>query len=307
VWGEGLENPAHPIMRTRAAIIADEATAATRIFGYVDLGVASQNLPATEIETRITRWSQMGADGVLFDHFGYEFATDRARQNAAVDFAHAHGLAVIAIAFQPADAFGRDSDPVYNPSGVASHLGASDYYLYESHGVRLGEYEDADAWRQKSDSLETYRQALGFRVALDHDDGGDGPGALRRTAFLLRVARSIAVRSRRHRLGEFGYSASGMSNGLAPYRARRRWIPGPRSRVPPNTRGRCTRATRTRGGSGWIHRITRSASGPATWDPNRERCCRDEVEPGPQPRSGPQGAYPSPSSARPPRSSPFST
>jgi hypothetical protein len=226
VWGEAIENPAHPDHANAVAIIADEGTAATRIFGYVDLGVASQNLPMTEIEARITSLRQMGADGVLLDNFGYDFATDRARQNAAVDFAHAQGLAVIAGPFQPADAFGREIDPVYNPSGVATSLGASDFYLYESHGVRLGEYEDGVAWRQKSDSLETYRQALGFRVLSITTTAIDGPGAYDEGRFFYAWHAALLSGHAATGWGEFGYSASGMSNCQAPYRARPTLDPG---------------------------------------------------------------------------------
>ena len=226
VWGEGLENPAHPDHANAVAIIADDATAATRIFGYVDLGVTGQNLLMTEIETRIAAWSQMGVDGVLFDHFGYDFSTDRARQNAAVDYAHAQGLAVIVIAFQPADAFGHDVDSAYNPSGVASKLGASDFYLYESHGVRLGEYEDAVAWRQKSDSLEAYRQVLGFRVLSITTTASDDPGAYDEGRFFYAWHAALLCGHAATGWGEFGYSASGMSNGRAPYRARPTLDPG---------------------------------------------------------------------------------
>ena len=237
VWGEGLENPAHPDHANAVAIIADEATAATRIFGYVDLGVASQNLPMAEIETRITRWSQMGADGVLFDHFGYDFATDRTRQNAAVDVAHAQGLPVITIAFRPADAFGHEIDPVYNPSGVASNLGASDYYLYESHGVRLGEYEDAVEWRQKSDSLEAYRQALGFRVLSITTTASDGPGAYDEERFFYAWHAALLCGHAATGWGEFGYSAAGTSNGQAPYRARPTLDPGTSFKGPTQHQG----------------------------------------------------------------------
>ena len=237
VWGEGLESPAHPDHANAVAIIAHEATAATRIFGYVDLGVASQNLPMAEIETRIAHWSQMGVDGVLFDHFGYDFATDRARQNAAVDFAHAQGLAAIVIAFRPADAFGRDIDPVCNPSGVASSLGASDYYLYESHGVRLGEYEDDVEWRQKSDSLETYRQALGFRVLSVTTTASDDPGAYDEGRFFYAWHAALLSGHAATGWGEFGYSASGMSSCLAPYRARPTLDPGASFKGPTQHQG----------------------------------------------------------------------
>ena len=61
VWGQGLENPAHPDHANAVAIIAHEATVTTRIFGYVDLGVTTQNLPMAEIQVRVTRWGQMGS------------------------------------------------------------------------------------------------------------------------------------------------------------------------------------------------------------------------------------------------------
>lgn len=226
VWGEGLESPEHPDHADAVAIIAHEATAATRIFGYLDLGVTSQNLPATEIEARIVRWRQMGVDGILFDNFGYDFATDRARQNAAVDLAHAQGLAVIVGAFRPADAFGREIDPAYNPSGVASSLGASDFYLYESHGVRLGEYEDGVAWQQKSDSVEAYRQAIGFRVLSITTTATDGPGAYDEARFFYAWHAALLSGHTASGWGEFGYSASGTSNAQAPYRARPALDPG---------------------------------------------------------------------------------
>ena len=226
VWGEGLESPAHPDHANAVAIIAHEATAATRILGYVDIGVTSQNLPMTEIEARIARWVKMGADGILFDNFGYDFGTGRARQNAAVDLAHALGLAVIAGPFRPTDAFGREIDPVYNPSGVASSLGATDFYLYESHGVELGEYEDAVAWRQKADTLEAHRQALGFRVLSITTTASDGPGAYDEGRFFYAWHAALLSGHAASGWGEFGYSASGMSNGQAPYRARPTLDPG---------------------------------------------------------------------------------
>lgn len=226
VWGEGLENPAHPDHANAVAIMADGATGTTRIFGYVDVGVITQDLPMTEIEARVAGWRQMGADGVLFDSFGYDFQTGRTRQNAAVDLAHAQGLVVIVSAFRPADAFGNDIDPIYNPSGLAARLGASDFYLYESHGVRLGEYEDGVAWRQRSDELETYRQALGFRVLSITTTVTDGPGAYDEARFFYAWHAAALYGHTATGWGEFEYSASGASSSQAPFRTRPALDPG---------------------------------------------------------------------------------
>jgi hypothetical protein len=226
VWGQGLEDPAHPDHANAVAIVAHEATATTRIFGYVDLGVTTQNLPMAEIEARITRWAQMGADGVLFDNFGYDFHTDRARQNATVDFAHAQGLDVIVSAFRPQDAFGNRVDPVHNPSGVDTHIAASDFYLYESHGVRLGEYEDGAAWQQKSDTLEAYRQSLGFRILSITTPATDDPGAYDESRFFYAWHAAQLYGHAATGWGEFEYSATGASSGQAPYRARPTLDPG---------------------------------------------------------------------------------
>lgn len=226
VWGQGLEDPAHPDHANAVAIVAHEATATTRIFGYIDLGVTTQNLPMAEIEARITRWEQMGADGVLFDNFGYDFQTGRARQNAAVDSAHAKGLDVIVSAFRPEDAFGNQVDPVHNPSGVPTRIAASDFYLYESLGVRLGEYEDGAAWRQKSDALETYRQSLGFRILSITTTATDGPGAYDASRFFYAWHAAQLYGHAATGWGEFAYSASGASSGQAPHRARPTLDPG---------------------------------------------------------------------------------
>src|SRR5213075_1104141 len=156
--------PTHPDHSNAVAIVNDGATARTRFYGYVDIGVSTRNLPMSKIQGQITRWRAMGMDGVHLDNFGYDFGTSRERQNAAVDIAHSLGLAVIANAFRPEDAFGDVSDPVYNPTGTAARLGASDFYFYESHGVRLGQFEDAASWRARSDALEVFRVRLGFRI-----------------------------------------------------------------------------------------------------------------------------------------------
>ena len=124
VLGDGLQDPAHP-SRPEPIIKACPQTA---FYGYVDVGVSTQNLSPQEIANRCRLWKQTGVRGVLLDDFGYDFGVTRARQSAAVRSAHEAGLRVIANAWNPADVFA----PV-------SVLGENDLYLLESFQLQTRE------------------------------------------------------------------------------------------------------------------------------------------------------------------------
>ena len=226
LWGDGLDDPLHPDHANAVAIANHEAAAQTRFYGYVDIGVSTRNLPLSEIQAQISRWRSMGVDGVHLDNFGYDFGTSRARQNAAVDYCHALGLAVVANAFWPDDAFGSVADPVYNPGGAAPRLGVSDLYLYESHGVRLGQFEDVATWQQRADAVEGYRARMGFRVLSCTSSGTDDPAAYDEQAFYYAWHAALLYGHEATGWGEYAYSASGASNGRAPFRARPTLDPG---------------------------------------------------------------------------------
>lgn len=165
VLGDGLELATHPDHANTAAIVAQvHALASTRVYGYVDLGVSTQNLSPAEIAQRLDAWQATGADGVFLDDFGYDFQVTRERQNAAVAAAHARGLPVVANGWNPADVFGRDVDPVHNPTGAAPLLGAGDFYLSESCQYQAGAYPPAADWHAKAAAVAGYRAQLGFGV-----------------------------------------------------------------------------------------------------------------------------------------------
>jgi len=174
VLGEGLEKVTHPDHLNTVAIIADPLLVDTDVFGYVDLGVTTQNLPQVEIELRIDEWIAAGADGIFFDDFGYDFGVDRARQNAAVDYAHGQGIPVVANGFFVDDVFGSGIDATYNPAGLPTSLDSGDFYLFESHQITLGNYVSGAAWQAKATALEAYRASLGFGVfSITTEDAGD--------------------------------------------------------------------------------------------------------------------------------------
>jgi len=208
LWGDGLEDPLHPDHSNAVAIGNDPAMARTHLYGYVDLGVTTRNLPMTKIKGQITRWRALGVDGIHLDNFGYDFGTSRDRQNAAVDIAHLLGLAVIANGFRPADAFSDVADPVFNPSGTPCRLGASDFYFYESHGVRLGQFEDAEDWRARSDSLEAFRARLGFRILSSTSSATDDPAAYDEAGFDYAWYAALLYGHEATGWGEYGYCAA---------------------------------------------------------------------------------------------------
>ncbi len=164
VLGDLLEKSTHPDHANTVAILAHPALSQTTVFGYITLGVSSQNLSAAEIELRIDEWKATGADGLLFDEFGYEYLVTRGRQNAAVSYAHSKGMRVIANAWVPADAFDPGVNAQWNPSGLPTVLNASDAFLFESFQVQEGEYVPEAFWRSKTAALEVYRKAIGFSI-----------------------------------------------------------------------------------------------------------------------------------------------
>lgn len=165
VLGAGLERSDHADHANTRRILRRPEMASTRVFGYVDLGVFTANLPLSEVRARVDAWAELGASGILFDDFGYDYGTDRGRQNAAVSYVRkAHGLPVLANGHHAQDVFGRTIHPRFNPTGAASVLSHRDFYLYESHQVHRGGAVSAQGWRAKADALATYQRQLGFQI-----------------------------------------------------------------------------------------------------------------------------------------------
>ncbi|MEZ4701041.1 MAG: T9SS type A sorting domain-containing protein [Rhodothermales bacterium] len=172
VLGDGLEIDTHPDYANTVALLAHPAMADTKVFGYIDLGVTTQNLPVSEYKLRMVWWTDIGADGIFLDDFGYDFGVTRERQNDAVDFAHALEVPVMVNAWDPDDAFSRAADPTYNPNERRAALQAGDFYFSESYMIQEGAYVDAAFWREKADKLDAYRQTFGVGVMSVTTPGG---------------------------------------------------------------------------------------------------------------------------------------
>jgi hypothetical protein len=215
VLGDTLEKVSHPDHANMVAILAEPAMSATTTFGYIDLGVSTQNLPLAEVQLRVDEWLATGADGIFFDDFGYDFLTDRARQNAAVDYAHAQGMPVIANGFFVDDVFSPAVHATYNPSGLSTSLTADDFYLYESHQVQLGTPLSAATWQAKANALDAYQALMGFDVLSITTP--DGVGTYDENLFFYSWHSALMYGHRATGWGEPSFSSM---DALAPLRAR---------------------------------------------------------------------------------------
>ncbi|MDB5340947.1 MAG: hypothetical protein JWN70_6566, partial [Planctomycetaceae bacterium] len=174
VLGAGLEDVTHPDHANTQAIVNSSTTNSTKFFGYVDLGVSTNNYSISALQTKIDNWIATGVNGIFLDDYGYDFDVARARQNTIVDYVHSKGLPVVANGFFVNQVFSNAVDAAYNPAGTATHLVASDYYLFESYQVSEGNYVAEADWRAKADALSAARTTLAINVlAVTTDDGAD--------------------------------------------------------------------------------------------------------------------------------------
>ncbi|MHA0856862.1 hypothetical protein [Paenibacillus sp. CMAA1364] len=140
------------------------------IFGYVDLGVTTDNLSMNVIKERIDQWKSIGIKGIFFDDAGYDYKVSRARFNEAVKYVHSVQLSAFINAWHPDQVMGSAIHPTYNPSGEKTALGRNDYYLLEDF-LQSTDITKANSpsvftptFRQKIDKVLHYRKTMGVRL-----------------------------------------------------------------------------------------------------------------------------------------------
>ncbi len=166
VLGDGLQQPAHPDHANTAQIVTDLIASGTEVYGYVDMGVSTQNLPLATAQQYVDAWDALGVTGIFWDDAGYDYGVDRGRQAAFIGYTHGVGLKAFVNAWDPDDIFAFD--------GVATPLQAGDWYLAESSPVADGDFADLAAWWAKSQQLAGYRDATNVNIAAIAT-GADGP------------------------------------------------------------------------------------------------------------------------------------
>ena len=174
VFGEGLQDSAHTYHTSTINIVSKihELNPNAKIFGYIDLGVSTNNFTQVEMEGFTDDWVNLiGADGIFLDDAGYDFLVSRTRQNDIIDYIHdTYEFPVFINAWVPDDVMSSAVDATYNPGGDATSLGEDDYYLLESHLVNDQAYSAQNGYatpfdlKTKSDTCITYRQTLGVKM-----------------------------------------------------------------------------------------------------------------------------------------------
>lgn len=155
VFGDGIWKDSHGDHLNTTTIIGNLNTAGKAAYGYVDLGVSTQDLTLAQMQQAVNGWDSMGVKGIFWDDAGYDYGNTRARQDSAIAYCHRLGLSVIMNAWNPDDAMG----------GTDVLLGAGDTYLLESYLVSEGAYTSLSDWKTKADKCAAYEASLGVKMA----------------------------------------------------------------------------------------------------------------------------------------------
>ena len=70
VFGDGIAASSHPDHANTQSLIQSLNSLGKLTFGYVDLGVITQNLSISQMQTTVSNWAAMGAQGIMWDDAG---------------------------------------------------------------------------------------------------------------------------------------------------------------------------------------------------------------------------------------------
>lgn len=163
ILGDGVEHPDYWDYAVSSKVVMKLAEQGKKVFGYVDLGVATTNSSNAMMEKAVDEWKALGASGIYLDNAGYDFAVTRERQSHMVDYIHKNGLRVFMGAWNPDDVNG-DLDEAGNPS--PSRVREGDWYLSESWLIGAGRYMPIDEWQMKAAKSVYYQETKGIRTAV---------------------------------------------------------------------------------------------------------------------------------------------
>ncbi|CAF2861437.1 unnamed protein product [Rotaria sp. Silwood2] len=155
VFGDGIWKTTHGDHVKTKAIMKNLIRRGKKVFGYVDLGVTTQNLNIKQMRQAVNGWSAMGANGIFWDDAGYDYGVTRKRQSNMIQYCHSKKMNVIMNAWNPDDVLG----------GVNVKLNSNDAYLLESYLVSNGKYLSLTDWKIKADKCAKYQKLSGVKMA----------------------------------------------------------------------------------------------------------------------------------------------
>jgi len=215
ILGSGLESAEHGDHLNTKEIITAQSLSTTKFFGYVDLGITTNDYSLEQIYSKIDTWKNMGVAGIFFDDFGYDFQVSRERQNQAVNYAHDQSLVVIANAWDPDDVFSNDIDLTYNSSGLDNTLNNDDYYLFESFQIKEGAYDSTENFTTKLNKIIRYKEDFGIQIMTITTN--DSNNEFNQDKFNYAYYAALIFELTAFGWGDYNFSAA---DSLAPYRER---------------------------------------------------------------------------------------
>lgn len=184
VLGTGLEDPGNPYYASTLAIIQklNELSPNTVVWGYINPGVTTGNLPLSTLYSQIDQWAVIGAKGIFMDVFGYDYQVSRSRQNSLIDYVHSKGYGSILNTWNSDDALSSEIDATYNPTGTPTSADGRDVLLLESWVCNSDAYASPyyaiiSDIKTRADKARAYRDSLGLRIfaanILNHTSAGE--------------------------------------------------------------------------------------------------------------------------------------
>ncbi|WP_028402789.1 hypothetical protein [Ectobacillus panaciterrae] len=172
VFGAGLEDPNSPFYLSTKNIISNihSINPNAIVFGYIDLGVTTNNFSLYDIENMTDQWELISADGIFLDDAGYDFGVSRDRLNSTLDYIHSKNMFTTVNAWNADDVMSDQVDLTYNPFGIPTHMGIQDFYLLESFFVNTDAYASNEGYasntdyKMRGDSAVYYRNTLGVKM-----------------------------------------------------------------------------------------------------------------------------------------------
>jgi hypothetical protein len=178
VFGDGVQNPTNTNYQQNIQTVQEilKINPNCLIFGYIDLGVTTNNYSFQTIENKIAQWQTFGAKGIFFDDAGFDFQVSRIRLNTAIDLAHQQNLPVCINAWSADDVFSSAVNETYNPQGLTTSISSMDYYLLESFIYNDNSYKKASGYATdsgfatmsdityRSSKALNYKSQIGFKL-----------------------------------------------------------------------------------------------------------------------------------------------
>lgn len=185
VFADGIEHATHGDHANTATIMTNLKNAGKKVFGYVDLGVSTQNLSIATMKTYVDEWYAMGAYGIFLDDYGFDYDVTRARQNTMLDYIHGKGMKVFMNSWNVDDASG-DKDETGATS--ATHAQSGDWYLAESWLVSGNTYQSTTDWYTKANKALAYQRNKGILTAAVSSAASGAAGASDNTTDKFKMA-----------------------------------------------------------------------------------------------------------------------